>query len=302
MIKIFRELIDILKVSIYHTKDIAKHDALIVFKKTLQDLNEAGFPEQIQGKNILDLGCGQRFPFSLLCAASGANAFAIDLEYVKPDPVFVKFFKVIKQNGTKRAFKYLIRSILFDKKYYSALESYSGIPVRKSKKEIKFFVTDPTLSQYPLISNTFDLIASNAVLEHVKDVENFAIECNRLLSNDGYLFIIVHNYYSLSGGHNLNWAFPDTDPPKNISAWDHLRKNQFPTHVYLNKKTPEEYYEIFSNHLNIILFQGVGKDNEPGQKEGKKYLTAKIREELKAYPEELLLTRSYLLICKKSIS
>lgn len=208
----------------------------------------------------------------------------------------------MKHNGTKRAFKYLIRRILFDKKYYSILESYSGNPIRKSEKAIKYFTADPTYSKYPLESGTFDLIASNAVLEHVKDVENFAIECNRLLSNDGYLYIIVHNYYSLSGGHNLNWAFPDTDPPKNIPAWDHLRENRYPTHVYLNKKTPGEYQEIFSKHLNIISFQSVGKDHEPGQKEGEKFLTPEIKNELKSFSDDLLLTRAYLLICKKSTS
>ena len=299
MISILRELKDTLTVSIYHTKDIAKHDALIVFRKTFKDLSDAGLEGRVEGKNILDLGCGQRFPFSLQCAASGANVSAVDMEYVKPGPIFVKFFNAMRYNGVKRALKLLIRTILFDKKYYSTIESYLGIPIKEYKNSINFLLADPTSSNYKLESGSFDLIASNAVLEHVTNVDNFAAECNRLLSDDGYLYIIVHNYFSLSGGHNLNWAFPDTDPPKNIPAWDHLRKNKYPTHVYLNKKTPEEYQEIFSKHLNIISFQGIGKDHEPGQKEGEKFLTPEIRNELKGYSDELLLTRAYLIICNK---
>jgi SAM-dependent methyltransferase len=302
MIKLLREIKDTLKTSLKHTKDIARHDALVVFGKTVKDLTAAGFPDDFKAMTILDLGCGQRFPFALQCAASGADVYALDMDYIKPDPLFIKFLKVLKVNGTKRAIKFFARRLFFDKKYYRILETSSNLPLRKSMRSIRFILADPTTSKYPLESGIFDLIASNAVLEHIKDVETFASECHRLLTAGGFLHLIVHNYYSLSGGHNLNWAFPDTDLPKHIPAWDHLRNNRFPTHVYLNKMKPDEYQEIFSKYFDIVLFQGVGKDHEAGQKEGERFLTTEIRNELRAYSEELLLTRAYLLICRKSTS
>jgi len=49
-----------------------------VYKKTIKDPGSFG-PGSIEGKELLDIGCGARFPFSLLAAAEGAHITALML-------------------------------------------------------------------------------------------------------------------------------------------------------------------------------------------------------------------------------
>jgi len=47
------------------------------------DLFSVGF-HNLERKNVLDLGCGQRFPFALQWASEGADVTALHPDYVKP--------------------------------------------------------------------------------------------------------------------------------------------------------------------------------------------------------------------------
>jgi len=70
---------------IYHkrfTKRFAEHDFHNVFEKTIRDLRIFGFAG-LDGKNVLDLSCSQRYPFALICAAHGAKVTALDIDYIK---------------------------------------------------------------------------------------------------------------------------------------------------------------------------------------------------------------------------
>ena len=99
---IFREIRELVA---YHSKygmRFAHHDFCNVFGKARRDLHSIGF-KILEGKRILDLGCGQRFPFALLCAAEGAEVTALDLNYVKPDPLPLAFLRMINKNGLKRS-------------------------------------------------------------------------------------------------------------------------------------------------------------------------------------------------------
>ena len=111
-------------------------------------------------------------------------------------------------------------------------------------KKINFVLADPVAEVYPLPSDRYDLIASNAVLEHVANVENYFREVGRLLKKGGLSYGLIHNYYSISGGHNLECAYPDSKPSQRVPPWDHLRANKYPTHIYLNKLKPADYKGI----------------------------------------------------------
>ena len=91
------------------------------------------------------------------------------------------FLRTVKYNGLKRACKSLLRKLLFDGTYYDSLESVAGKPLCDCFSRINFIVADPHAESYPLPSNSFDLIASNAVIEHVHNVSRFAAEIGRLL-------------------------------------------------------------------------------------------------------------------------
>jgi SAM-dependent methyltransferase len=294
-----REATGLLSYHSKYTSRRAQHDVHNVFIKAMSHLAQCGF-DTLKGKRVLDLGCGQRFPFALQCAAHGAKVTALDLNYVKPDALIVAFYHQVRCNGIKRAVKSAFRRVMFDRQYYHVLEDSSGMPPRLHQTEINFVVADPTSSTYPLPSTSFDLISSNAVLEHVEDIDQVAAESARLLSPGGYLYSIIHNFYSLSGGHNPAWAFPDDNPPSGVPAWDHLRENRFPAWLYLNRYKPEQFRDAFSKHMQVIRFEGVGIDHDAGKLEGERYLTPEIRAELQAYPRDLLLTRSWCIICKKA--
>jgi len=190
-------------------------------------------------------------------------------------------------------------AILFDRKYYCALEAAAGKPLRIFRSSISFILAEPTGSEYPLPSDSFDLIVSNAVVEHIVDLPRFVKEVYRLLKKGGFFYAIIHNFYSLSGGHHLEWAYPDEYPSSKVPPWDHLRKNYFPSWAYLNRLRPEEYYNIFSHQFNILLFEGRDIHHDPGKWEGERFLTEEISEELSMYPRELLLTRAWCIICQK---
>jgi len=264
---ILREINDLIKYNARNTQRFAKHDCRNVFEKALNDLGHVGF-DSVAGKKVLDLGCGQRFPFSLQCAAEGADVTALDLSYVKPDALLLAFLNIAKYNGLKRALKSIFRRLLFDRSYYKKLDFFAGRSLRDFSARINFSIADPKAIHYHFPDNSFDLIASNAVVEHVENVVIFASEISRLLHNGGYFYGIIHNFYSLSGGHNLEWAFPDDHPSEKVPPWDHLRKNCFPGWAPLNRLRPEEYKKAFSEHLDILLFEGRDINHNPGGLEG----------------------------------
>ncbi len=286
----------------YHSKSttrFAEHDVHNVFDKTIRDLRRFGFNDLV-GKRVLDLGCGQRYPFALQCAANGARVTALDIAYIKPDFLPLAFYRTIRHNGVKRAAKSILRRVLWDDKYYHALEINAKKALRSYQSRIDFIVSDPIGDEYPLPPQSFDLIASNAVLEHVIDVPKFATEVAWLLNTGGYFYAIIHNFFSLSGGHNLEWAFPDEHPSSNVPPWDHLRENRFPAWTYLNRYKPEQYRDAFAKYLQVLRFEGVGINHDSGELEGERFLTPEVVTELASYPRDLLLTRSWCMICRKT--
>lgn len=296
---IFREIQELFTYHSRYCRHFANHDCYNVYRKAIKELHAKGFTEIVE-KRVLDLGCGQRFPFAFQCVADGAIVTALDIDYIKPDSLPLFFFKTVQHNGIKRSFKSILRRIVFDTRYYKFLELASGKPLRPFRYEIDFVISDPHKSNYTLPSDSFDLIFSNAVLEHVADLSHFVTEVRRMLSLGGLFYGFIHNFYSLSGGHNLEWAFPEENPSKKVPPWDHLRKNLYPSWVYLNRLRPAEYMAAFSCEFDILLFEGRNINHDPVGYEGEQFLTPGIASELATYPRELLLTRAWCLICRKS--
>jgi SAM-dependent methyltransferase len=239
------------------------------------------------------------FAFALQCAADGAHVTALDAAYVKPDLLPVAFVRTLAHGGPKQAVKSAVRRLLFSLRYYRVLEREAGRPLRGHARDVRFVTTDAEGSRYPLPPGSFDLVASNAVLEHVADVPGFAREIARVLAPGGLFHGIIHNYYSLSGGHNPDWAYADEHPSTQVPPWDHLRGNSHPAFVHLNKARPEAYRCALGEALEVLLFEGRDINHAPGGLEGERFLTPEIAAELSAYPRELLLTRSWCVIARK---
>ncbi|MFH1501664.1 MAG: class I SAM-dependent methyltransferase [Candidatus Eisenbacteria bacterium] len=285
----------------YHrrwTRRFAEHDVLNVFEKAERDLTSAGLAG-LQGKRVLDIGCGPRFALALQCAARGARVTALDTKYVRPDFLPVYAWRTLVHDGLSGVLKATLRRTLFDRTYYAALERASGKRLRHLADELEFVAADGEESRYALPSDSFDLITAIAVLEHVPDIPALAEEISRLLVPGGVFYAIIHNYYSLSGGHNPEWAYPADTPSRRVPPWDHLRQRQYPASVYLNKQRPDEYLSAFKEHLDVLVFEGRGADHDVGGLEGEHLLNDELRTELDGHPRELLLTRGWCLICRR---
>ncbi len=285
----------------YHrkwTSRFAEHDVHNVFEKAVRDLEAEGMTG-LPGKRVLDLGCGALFPVALQFAASGATVTAMDVRYVRPDFLPLAIVRAFSHDGVKPAAKLMIRRVFFGSRYYGALEGAAGKQLRAHRSEIAFSTADPAGGEYPLPSGSFDLIASNAVLEHVPDVPKFAREVKRLLVPGGYFYAIIHNFYSLSGGHSPEWAYPDTDPSDRVPAWDHLRDQSFPVSTYLNELRPDEYRQALASELDVLVFEGRDRVHDPGGPEGERFLDTDVAAELSRFPRKLLLTRLWCAVCRR---
>lgn len=271
----------------YHlgqTRDFARHDF-----QTFSGINNniGKFIDTEKGSlKVLDVGCGQRYPNTLLYSnRPNIEAVGIDTDIVGPG--IGKYARMIAKNGLERAMRSAIRETLFDPVYFSTLGKESGGQLKKRKPRI----INVDASSLPFDDNHFDLVVSNAVFEHIDDIPGVLDELNRVSKPTAVYHILIHLYPSLSGGHNLKWAFPERAVPDDVPPWDHLRDNMFPTHIYLNNLKEKDYLAIFEKHTEILEWID-------GPFEGEKLLTDEIRRELPGYSDEELLKRYVTVVCR----
>ncbi len=235
---------------------------------------------------VLDIGCGQRYPNTLLFANTDRfEAVGIDADVVGPG--VSKYVKMVLKNGLERSVKSAIRETLFDRAYFSTLEKAAG--KKLTKRNLNIVNTDSDRLPFP--DNYFDVIISNAVFEHIEDVEAAIAELVRVSKPGAVLYNVIHLYASLSGGHNLQWAYPEKHTPDDVPPWDHLRQNKYPTHIYLNKLREYDYKAFFGKHTEILEWND-------GVSEGRELLSNEIRNELSRYSEDELLKRDVTAICR----
>ena len=275
---------DLLRYHRGQTRDFARHDYR-TFLAINRDIGKYTDME-INGLKVLDIGCGQRYPNTLLFAnRPNFEAVGVDNDIVGPG--ISKYVKMIVKNGLERAIRSAVRETFFDPVYYSTLEKESG--GRLTKRNLKILHVDA--SGLPFHDNYFDAVISNAVFEHIENIPGVLKELNRIAKPGAIFHILIHLYPSLSGGHNLKWAFPEKEIPNDVPPWDHLRENRYPTHIYLNKFREKDYRAFFDEYTEILEWND-------GPFEGTELLTGDIRQELIEYSDEELLKRYVSVICR----
>lgn len=275
---------DILNYHRGQTEVFARHD-YDVFTRLNREISEY-LPVDNTRLRVLDIGCGQRYPNTLLFSNSDRfEAIGIDTDVVGPG--VSKYVRMVMKNGLERSVKSAIRETFFDQAYFTTLEKAAG--KKLSKRNLKILAFDS--KRLPFEDNYFDVIISNAVFEHIEDVEAAIAELVRISKPEAVLYNVIHLYTSLSGGHNLQWANPEKHIPDSIPPWDHLRENKYPTHIYLNKLREQDYKTFFRQYTEIL-------DWQDGVEEGCQLLTPEIRQELSKYQESELLKRDVTVVCK----
>lgn len=237
---------------------------------------------KVENKRILDVGCGQRYPLTLLFHNTRNMVTGCDLSHI------TSAWKTLKYEGLARILKTIIRKLFFDWQYYACLEYISGLKLNDKNLDIRYL----DAGNLPFADKTFDLVVSNAVFEHIADVPKAVAEICRILKPNAITYNNIHLFCSLSGGHSFDWSYPDKNLPRSVPPWDHLRKNLFPAHVYLNKLRERDYLSAFQRNFNILEWITT-------KWEGEKFLTPQIERELSDYSREELLKREITVVAKK---
>lgn len=238
----------------------------------------------VEGKNVLDVGCGKSYWLSLLLAQAGAHAIGVDTESVDTRRGMAKYAGLARTNGVERALRTAAWDLLFARGYYGELERLTGR--RLPHEAVELHVYDGV--NLPLADASIDLVVSHEVFEHIADVPAVLREMTRVLRPDGRIYIYIHSFTSLSGGHHIAWKHPDTRPSRVVAPWDHLRARR---HVdipsWLNGLREHEYRAMFDEYFEIDEWRATAE-------EGRALLSDEIRSELAAYSERELLTKGFL--------
>ena len=145
----------------------------------------------------------------------------------------------------------------------------------------------------PFSDNSFDLTTSVAAFEHLLDVPAAVAELHRVMRPGGLIWVVIHLFASLSGGHNISATqIPLRSVPSGVDPWDHLRKRRLQINVPLNEWLRDEYLETFAHYFEIL-------SHYCGTREGQELLTPSLEAELSTYNRDELTCRSYIILARK---
>ena len=233
---------------------------------------------------VLDVGCGKSYWLSLLLAGDGARVIGVDTEQVESRRDLAKYWHILKANGFERAVRTAVWDMLFARGYYRELERAIGHKLPHDAVELHVY--DGV--RMPLPAASVDLAVSHEVFEHIADVPAVLDELARVLRPGGRIYIYIHNFTSLSGGHHIAWKHPDTHPSCVVAPWDHLRaRKHADIPSWLNGLREHEYRAMFEKVFEIEEWRITAE-------EGKALLTEDIRRELSEYSERELLSKGFL--------
>jgi len=238
----------------------------------------------IRGKRALDIGCGKSCWLTLLLAADGAGAIGVDTEFVSAKRGIGKYRDIWRENGGERALRTWAWDMLFARGYYRELMRTTGLRLPYDRVELKGYDG----MHFPLPDASVDLAVSHEVFEHVADVPALLQDLRRVLKPRGRIYIYVHHFTSLSGGHHIAWKHPDIRPSRKVAPWDHLRaRKHIEIPSWLNGLREHEYRAMFEQYFEIDEWRGLPE-------EGRALLTPQIRQELQHYGERELLIKGFL--------
>lgn len=241
---------------------------------------------QMTGQRVLDIGCGRTYAFALLFHSLENDVTAIDIDYIGAnDPRPIKWWRILKHNGfQKLAEELLYKLLLKDRTFYKALRNVSAFPL--TTQGITFKQADAQNMSFA--DETFDVVISIAVFEHLPNVPQAVSELFRVMKAGALAYIDINLFTSPSGGHHLFGLNPQKVPP-----WDHLRQKRLPLTCYLNEWREAQYLQAFQERLEIMGVLDIGKGA------GRELLTPEIRAELSDYSEKELLKHGIVIIARK---
>ena len=251
------------------------YDLYLRWREHLAQLGMA----DVRGREVLDIGTGDRAPMSLLFATAGARVTSLDtlpIEFGWRRPLM--WWRVAKTEGSRRAIVAATRDVLHTFRYWRHLKTRAGQSLPFS--DITLVRGDA--AHLPNRDSSFDLVVSSAVWEHLPDVAGATREVDRVLRPNGIAAILIALFPGIRGGHHAEWHTANPGTHREIRPWDHLYPNRVPLPLYLNGWRESQYRTVLGSSLAVIEW-------EDGEMEGRDYLTERVSRELSEFSERDLL-------------
>lgn len=243
-----------------------KHEQEISYLRERDILPLINFKSSL---DILDLANGQLRPQITLLKQQNHNVYGIDL---------VNHPKISNNNNGYQIARWIFNS-----------------QVQISKKQLsKIILLCGDAGKLPFANGSFDVITSVAAFEHFLEIPFVLEEASRVLRKGGIIWVLIHLFSSLSGGHNIKlMEIPLQTIPKGIDPWDHLRERKLPFHVPLNQWRMHQYYDEISQRFQI-------KKDYCALREGEHLLTPVIETDLEGYTRDELTCAAYVIVAEKN--
>jgi SAM-dependent methyltransferase len=274
--------------------ELAVKKRFIAYQRLLERLEEQ-YTGRLSSLRILDLGAGFHYPTTILLLQQVHSVTGLDIEEVFAADGSRQLFRSLRRRmpAARAALSTAVR-LLENRLYYRALQRCAGRLLITSGCDLRSYDG----GTFPFPDSTFDCIVSNAVLEHVMDMETLIRECARVLVSSGMVDLVWHNYYSFSGNH-LGEAVNRQHP------WGHLTGEITKTPAHLNQIRPEQVLSLMKPSFEVKRMVGMSWDHIPEgapdhSYEGEPYLSDSLRAKLAAYPDSLLLNVCFLVQAIKS--
>ncbi len=199
-----------------------------------------GFP--LCGGQILEIGAGQ-CPIQLAYFGKKNEATGIDLDVIPKRLSPQACIELLRRNGVARAAKTIGRKALgVDRRLEAELRRQLGCnqipPVcRMDATRMRFH------------AESFDLVFSRAVFEHISEPARALAEIRRVLKVGGVAIINLHLYTHDTGCHDARILCGNRG---RIPFWAHLRpqfQHLVKSNVYLNCLRLAQWREIFAREL-----------------------------------------------------
>lgn len=284
--------------------EAASHDYRNAFVKARRWVNSVA-EFDLSESRVLVIGCGYNYPDPLLWSSESKCTVGIDVRESFWRSGLVPLIAEFRKQGSDIAEAFARAMILRAsyRGYYCRLREISGTSFDEMTQDLISYDG----KCLPFASESFDVVISNAVLEHVSNLDSLLAQVARVTKVEGVCYHLWHNYYSLHGAH-----IPEDMALRN--PWGHLRDDAdvrrwlTMSGTYLNKLSPDEIVRILSRDFQAVAVHrldrnhnvnGFDNDYKP---EGEDLLSPELSATIPAYPRELVLTRAYAFLGRKSAS
>jgi SAM-dependent methyltransferase len=211
---------------------------------------------------------------------------AIDLDVIPVGWAPAQYVQLFKTNGATRTAKTVGRKLLgIDRRFESHLLKALDCT---NAPNANYLQMTANAMEFP--ENSFDVVFSFSVFEHLDDPNGALAECVRVLRPGGLLDISTHIYSAEGGCHDLRIFSGNRDE---IPFWAQLRpavKSSVRESCFMNEWTLAQWTTLFERHCQGVEFEFEPHHDSFDQQLRAELATLRESGELADYSDDELLT------------